>query len=138
MRTPRKMPSLLIAICTLGFTLAACNPESPSETRADVADARAEGRENVAEARRDASENLIDARQNMDEASAQYRSESAQSERDIALAQAEASHRISTEKCDAMTADQQDACNDAADRDLERATTLSAGDASASPAPRVR
>ncbi len=119
-----KTPGLLAAICTFGLLLSACDfPESSADTRADVADARAEGRENVAEERRDASEDLVDAQQDMNEADADWNRESNQGARDVAVAQAEATHKVSTEKCEALMADQRDACKDAADRELERATT---------------
>lgn len=87
-------------------TLAACNKaEDPAETRADVADAQHEASQDVAEAQADLSQDVMEGQE------------------DTALARADGEHKVATEQCEALPAEQQSACKDKADADYEAAKT---------------
>jgi hypothetical protein len=85
-------------------SLGACNKaEDPAETQADVAEAQSEATEDVAEAQTDMSQDTME------------------NQEDTALAKAEGDHKVATERCEALPAEQQQACKDEADAALEAA-----------------
>jgi len=119
------------------LAIAGCNKaESPADVRHDVADAQAEAQRDVADARADAQQDMADARQDVEQARAnddagdmsgdmsrgdvadqaqQANEEAAQGEYRVAVAQAEAAHKVATEKCDAMSGAAQEDCKQRAD-----------------------
>ncbi len=97
---------LLLISGVAAALLAGCNkPESPAEVQQDMGEAQREGAADVAEARSDAQE----------------------STQDIAMAQAEAAHKVETERCEGLPGDAQKACKEAADATLEMAKTTARG-----------
>lgn len=121
-------------IAAAGLAMAGCNnAESPGEVRHDVADARAEGQRDIADAQADAREDLADARKDVYDArvdgdagdvleEAQQASEAAaKGDFKVAVAQAEANHRVAIEKCEALGGEAQKDCKDRADSELEMA-----------------
>ena len=85
-------------------SLGACNKaEDPAETKADVAEAQSDATQDVAEAQADASKSAME------------------SGEETAQAKAEGEHKVATERCEALPADQQKACKDEADATYEAA-----------------
>lgn len=119
------IPKLLIpifSICLLSLTTSGCDrSETQAETRADVAKAQSEGAKEVAEERREAAESRTDEQKDVNQASAALARETAEGNREVALAEANAAHKVGIEKCEAMTADMRSACKKQADADLDRA-----------------
>ena len=122
--------SLLIAgtlLCT------ACNrQEDPNETARDVSAAAAEGREEIGDAARDASASAADAAEEIRDANdaadrreavADAQESAGKSAHDVAMEKAEANRDIGKQKCDALPADQQGACNDTVEAAYEKAKT---------------
>jgi hypothetical protein len=127
----------LCALIAAAFALTACNKsETPAEVQHDVATAEAQGQRDVADARADAKEANADADKDVAEAIADNDdnddNDVAEQARDanetadkgnekIRIAQAEAAHRVSVEKCDALTGAAEEECKDDADKTLEQA-----------------
>lgn len=126
--------NVLWMIAAAGLAIAGCNKaESPAEVRHDVADAGAEGQRDVADAQADARENLADAQKDvadaqkdgdvndtMDQAQ-QASAAAARGDFKVAMAQAEANHKVAVEKCETLTGDAQQSCKDRADSELDMA-----------------
>jgi hypothetical protein len=124
----------LCALVAAAFALTACNKsETPAQVQHDVATAQADGQRDVADARADAKEAQADADKNVAEAVADNDADNvADQARDanetadkgnsrIMLAQAEATHKVTVEKCDALTGAAQEECKDDADKTLDQA-----------------
>ena len=124
----------LCALIAAAFALTACNKsETPAEVQHDVATAQADGQRDVADARADAKEAQADADKNVAEAVADDdaddvadRAHDANETADkgnsrIMIAQAEATHKVTVEKCDALSGAAQEECKDDADKTLEQA-----------------
>jgi hypothetical protein len=127
----------LKTLCTLftaAFVLTACNKsETPAEVQHDVATAQADGQRDVADARADAKEAQADADKSVADAVADNDADDvANQARDanetadegaarIRIAQAQAAHKVTVEKCDALTGAAQKECKDDADKTLEQA-----------------
>jgi cytoskeletal protein RodZ len=121
----------LTAAIVLALSLSACQqPETPTEVRQDVQEARQEGAKEVAEAQRDAAETRADAQQNvagaMNQGAEEVREEqadalddTAKAAYDVTVAQADATLKVEREKCDAVAGDARDACQKAADAAYE-------------------
>lgn len=126
---------VLCALVAATFALSACNQksETQAEVQHDVAKAEAEGERDVADARADAREANADADKNVADAIADNDADDiANQARDanetadegqakIRIAEAEALHKVSVEKCDALTGAAQKECKDDADKLLEQA-----------------
>ena len=124
----------LCALVAAAFALTACNKsETPAQVQHDVAKAEADGQRDVADARADAKEAQADADKNVAEAVADDdaddvadRAHDANETADkgksrIMIAQAEATHKVTVEKCDALKGAAQEECKDDADKTLEQA-----------------
>ncbi len=124
----------LCALLAAAFALAACNKsETPAEVQHDVATAQADGQRDVAEARADAKEAQADADKNVAEAVADDDSDNVADQAHdanetadkgnsrIMIAQAEATHKVTVEKCDALSGAAQEECKDDAHKTLEQA-----------------
>jgi hypothetical protein len=86
------------------LSLGACNKaEDPAETQADVAEEQAEASQDVAEAQTDMSQDTMEGQE------------------ETALAKAEGDHEVAIERCEALPAEQQQACKDEADAAFEAA-----------------
>lgn len=124
----------LCALIAAAFALSACNKsEAPAEVQHDVATARAEGQRDVADARADAKEDNADANKDVADAIADNDADdvvdqardanetAAKGDSKVRIAQAEATHKVATEKCEALTGASQKACKDRADAQLDQA-----------------
>jgi nitrogen regulatory protein PII len=124
----------LCALLAGAFALAACNKsETPAEVQHDVATAQADGQRDVADARADAKEAQADADKNVAEAVADNDADNVADQAHdanetadkgnsrIMIAQAEATHKVTVEKCDALSGAAQEECKDDADKTLEQA-----------------
>ena len=123
----------LCALVAAAFALTACNKsETPAEVQHDVATAQADGQRDVADARADAKEDQADADKNVadavadndaDDVTDQARDANETADKGsskIMIAQAEAAHKVTVEKCDALTGAAQKECKDDADKTLEQ------------------
>jgi hypothetical protein len=124
----------LCALVAVAFALTACNKsETPAEVQHDVATAQADGQRDVADARADAKEAMADADKDVADAVADNDADDVadqahdanetadKANAKIRIAQAEAAHKVSVEKCDALTGAAQKECKDDADKTLEQA-----------------
>ena len=124
----------LCALAVAALALTACNKsETPAEVQHDVAAAQAEAERDVADATADAKEANADADKNVadaiadndaDDVTEQARdaNETADKGNDrIMIAKAEAAHKVTVEKCDALTGAAQEECKDDADKTLDQA-----------------
>jgi hypothetical protein len=124
----------LCALIAAAFALTACNKsETPAEVQHDVATAEAQAQRDIADARADAKEASADADKNVADAIADNDDDNvAEQAHDanetadkgnekIMIAQAEAAHRVTVEKCDALTGAAEEECKDDADETLEQA-----------------
>jgi hypothetical protein len=134
MNTHMNTLALLATVAASGLMLAGCNKaENPAEVQHDVARAQAEGNRDVAAARADAQKNSIDAQTDVAEAVADHKVADAidqsheadkvamKGDENVQIAQAEATHRVSIQKCEAMSGEMQKECKDSADADLKAA-----------------
>jgi len=124
----------LCALAAAAFALSACNKaETPAEVQHDVATAQTEGQRDVADARADAKEANADADKNVADAIAEHDADDVakqahaanemadKGKSKIMIAQAEATHKVAVEKCDALTGAAQKECKDNADATLDQA-----------------
>lgn len=124
----------LCALAAAAFALTACNKsETPADVQQDVAKAEAEGQRDVADARSDAKEATADADKNVadavadqdaDDVAGQAHDANQTAERGnsrILVAQAEATHKVAVEKCEALTDAARTECKDDADETLDQA-----------------
>ncbi len=124
----------LCALVAAASALTACNKsETPAQVQHDVATAQADGQRDVADARADAKEANADADKNVadaiadndaDEVTEQARDANETADEGnsrIMIAQAEAAHKVTVEKCDALTDAARKECKDDADETLEQA-----------------
>ena len=125
---------ILCALVAAALALTACNKsKTPAEVQQDVAKAEAEGQRDVADARSDAKEANADADRKVADAVAdQDTDDVADQAHDanetadkgnsrIMIAQAEATHKVAVEKCEALTAAARTECKDDADKMLDQA-----------------
>lgn len=123
----------LCALVAAAFALTACNKsETPAEVQHDVATAQAEGQRDVADARSDAKEANADADKNVADAIADHDADDVgvqahdanetadKGKSKIMIAQAEATHKVAVEKCEALTGASQKECKDDADATLDQ------------------
>jgi hypothetical protein len=135
MKTHTNTVALILAASCLA--LSGCNKaENPSEVQRDVAQAQAEGNRDIADARADAQKDAIDAQTEVAKAVADHQVGDAideahevgkvatKGDEKVQIAQAEATHRVSVQKCEAMSGDMQKQCKDSADADLAAAKRL--------------
>ncbi|HEX7113834.1 MAG TPA: hypothetical protein VF193_01775 [Steroidobacter sp.] len=126
--------NLLWALAACGLILGCNQAQSPQDVQQDVAEARQEGQQDVQEAQNEAQNEMAEAQQDMadeqrdqtdmgDSATAAQDASrvAAENEYKIAVAQAEANHKVETEKCEALAGDAQADCKERADSELERA-----------------
>jgi hypothetical protein len=124
----------LLMIAVTGIVLGGCNKaETPAEVREDVAEAQAEGNRDVADARADAQKDSIDAETDVTKAVADHNVNeaidqaheaekvAARGDAKVQLAQAEATHKVAIEKCNAISGEAQRECKDRADANLNTA-----------------
>jgi hypothetical protein len=122
------------ALAAAAFALTACSKsETPAEVQHDVATAQAEGQRDVADARADAKEANADADKNVADAVADHDTNDVAAEAHdanetadkgksrIMIAKAEATHKVTVEKCEALQGAAQKECKDDADKLLEQA-----------------
>jgi hypothetical protein len=126
--------NVLCLVAAAGLALAGCNKaEAPAEVQHDVADARAEAQRDMADAQADAREDMADAQKDVADAAAkgdnaeladasQDASQTqTQNEFKVAVARAEANHKVAVEKCESLSGELQRDCKDRADAELETA-----------------
>jgi hypothetical protein len=124
----------LCALFAAAFVLTACNKsETPAEVQHDVASAQADAQRDVADARADAKEDQADADKQVADAVADNDAEDVADQahdaneaadkgnEKIMIAQAEAAHKVTVEKCDALSGAAQRECKDDADKMLDEA-----------------
>jgi nitrogen regulatory protein PII len=124
----------LCALVAAAFALTACNKsETPAQVQHDVATAQADGQRDVADVRADAKEAQADADKNVADAVADNDADDVADQAHdanetadkgnsrIMIAQAEATHKVTVEKCDALSGAAREECKDDADKTLEHA-----------------
>jgi hypothetical protein len=124
----------LMILAATGLALGGCNKaENPSEVRQDIAEAQAEGNSDVADARAEAQKDSIEAESDVTKAVANHNINdaidesheaskvAAKGDARIQLAQAEAAHKVATEKCELVSGDAQKDCKARADADFDNA-----------------
>ena len=129
--------TLALIFAASGLALGGCNKaENPSDVQEDVAQAQAEGNRDIADARADAQKDTIDAQTDVAKAVADHQVGDAidqaheadkvamKGDEKVQIAQAEATHKVSVQKCEAMSGDMQKQCKDSADADLAAAKQL--------------
>jgi hypothetical protein len=106
--------SSISALLAALFLLGGCDrAETPGEVARDTQDAAQEGQQDVAQAQQDAmQDSATTPPMPGDETSAENNYE-------VQIARAEADHRVARERCDALAGDEQQACKDAADAQLD-------------------
>ena len=92
-----------------------------AETSAEVAEADAEAGKDINDANRQATEAEREANKDLADVQSDAFRKDAKARYDLAITQAEADHRVELEKCEAMPAEQQNACKDTADARLASA-----------------
>ena len=111
----RNTVSSITALAAALFLLGGCNrAESPGEVAHDTQKAQAEGQEDVAKAEQDAASDQMAANQGMPGVEAP-----SENNYEIQVARAEADHKVAVERCEALSGDEQKACKDAADAQLD-------------------
>lgn len=116
-----KQTVTLFSACVLSLVMVGCGKETPAQTQADVSKAQTEGAQDVAKESITANKNTMDAHTEVLKANAELSHEAAVGNRDVAIAQAEAAHKVSIEKCEALTGDARSSCKKQADGDLDYA-----------------
>lgn len=122
--------TLLALSCALA--LSACNKqETPAETTADVNEAQVEAQAEVTDAASDAiataaegSQDLADAsgdHSEVHDAAGEAMEDNAKARYDVEIAKADGELKVAKEKCDALPANQQDACDKTAEAVYETA-----------------
>jgi hypothetical protein len=124
----------LYMIVAAALALAGCNKaESPAEVQHDVTTAQADAQRDVADARADARENMADANKDVADAAADHdaadvadqakdaNQTAAMGDYKITVAQAEAAHKVATQKCEGLSGSAQQDCKDRADNELDHA-----------------
>ena len=109
---PRLLP---LATLLLVASLAGCAKQTASETQADMAKAQASGDKSVADARSTASEQMIDARKALADKQEDVAHAGAIAGRNVTVAEAEATHKVSMERCDGMSGNEKSRCVTLAD-----------------------
>ena len=112
---------VIFSACVLSLGITACGRETPEKTQTDISNAQMKGAKDVAKERDAAAANTMDAQKDVNKANAELGHEEAKGNHDVVIAQAEAAHKISIEKCEAMTGDARSSCKKQADLNLEQA-----------------
>ena len=111
----RNTVSSITALAAALFLLGGCNrAESPGEVAHDTQKAQQEGQEDVAKAEQDAASDQMAANQGMPGVETP-----SENNYEIQVARAEADHKVAVERCEALSGDEQKACKDAADAQLD-------------------
>ena len=111
----RNSLSSITALAAALFLLGGCNrAESPGEVAHDTQEAAQEGQQDVAQAEQDAAQDQMAANQGMPGVEAP-----SENQYEIQIARAEADHKVAVERCEALSGDEQKACKDAADAQLD-------------------
>ena len=111
----RNSLSSITALAAALFLLGGCNrAESPGEVAHDTQEAQAEGQKDVAKAEQDAASDQMAANQAMPGVETP-----SENNYEIQVARAEADHKVAVERCEALAGDEQKACKDAADAQLD-------------------
>jgi predicted lipid-binding transport protein (Tim44 family) len=124
----------LCVLAAAAFVLTACNKaETPAEVARDVEKAQADGQREVADARADVQQANADADKQVADAIADHDGDDVarqahdanetfdKGKSKIVLAQAEADHKVATEKCDGLEGPAQRDCKDSADKAFDQA-----------------
>jgi hypothetical protein len=114
---------LIMAVGVLSFsTLAGCDKaKSPDAVANDVSSAQQGASADVADARKDASKDIAAASEKVDDKSKDLNNAEAKGAYDVGMATADGNHKVTLEKCNAMSGDAQKKCKDLADADYEAA-----------------
>ncbi len=123
---------LLIAASTLA--IAGCNQaKPPAEVRHDVAEAQIDAQRDIAQTQAEVQGELADAQADVQRARTDAdpeaihdsvrdaRDTAAEGDFKVAVARAEATHKIATEKCNLLSGEAQNDCKQRADNDLDTA-----------------
>jgi hypothetical protein len=111
----RNSLSSITALAAALFLLGGCNrAESPGEVAHDTQEAQAEGQQEVAKAEQDAASDQMAANQAMPGVESP-----AENNYEVQVARAEADHKVAVERCEALAGDEQKACKDSADAQLD-------------------
>jgi len=104
----------ITALAAAMFLLGGCNrAESPAEVAHDTQEAAQEGQQEVAQAEQDA---MQDAGSNPALPGVET---PAENNYEVQVARAEADHKVAKERCEALAGDEQEACNEAANAQLD-------------------
>ncbi len=115
-----KLRSLLLA-ATASFAILAlggCAKQTAAEIQSGVAKAQAAGDKNVADVQRVASDRLDTAQAEVNDARKDLAHEDALGTRRVTVAEAEAAHKVSLERCMAHAGDEKTRCQSQADADF--------------------
>ena len=126
----------LAGACVAALAMTGCGQKNTAdETRGDVDRAQATGAKDVAKEQSDADLKTINAQQLVNEANTHLDSVAAKAQLDVAIAEAEAAHKVALARCNGLTSDGRSACRDQADKELEAAKARVTADASVASAP---
>ena len=110
-----------LSVLTVAVLAGGNNAKSPDAVANDVAAEQQKAANNVADVRKDASKDNASATDKVDDKSKDLNNVEATGAYDVALARAEGNHKVSLEKCNAVSGDAQSKCKDMADADYNAA-----------------
>ncbi len=118
----QKLSLSLATACLLSMAIAGCEKSaSPAETDAAIAKAQVAGDKSVAEARDAATSSTVDAQKDANRANDELAHKSAEANRHISVAEADAQYKVDIEKCKVLNGDERVACNKQADANVAAA-----------------
>ena len=109
-----------LSVLTVAVLAGCNNAKSPEAVANDVAAEQQKAAKNIADVRKDASKDNASATDKVDDKSKDLNNV-ATGAYDVALARAEGNHKVSLEKCNAVSGDAQSKCKDMADADYNAA-----------------
>ena len=116
-----KLKLIALSVLTVAVLAGCNNAKSPHTVANDVAAEQQKAAKNIADVRKDASKDNASATDKVDDKSKDLNNVEATGAYDVALARAEGNHKVSLEKCNAVSGDAQSKCKDMADADYNAA-----------------
>jgi hypothetical protein len=110
-----------IGVVSLSMLGGCDKAKSPDAVANDVSSAQQGAAAGVADARNDASKDIAAASAKVDDKSKDLNNVEAKGAYDVGMATADGNHKVTIEKCNAMSGDSQKKCKDLADADYEAA-----------------
>jgi hypothetical protein len=105
----------VLSVLTVAVMAGCNNAKSPAAVANDVAAEQQKTAKNVADIRKDASRDNASAIDKVDDKSKVLNNVEASGAYDVALARTEGNHKVTLEKCNAVSGDAQSKCKDMAD-----------------------